>query len=914
KLFFASLFLTFFLSSTAQEHPKISVSLNNATIQQALDAIEKASGHQLYYDPIWLSSINSSITQTFTEQPLDQVFDAVLQNSTLNYFIADGKVVLTQNSIIYDKLPENFFGEGSKTLSQQPVFQGEYDSVRQQVTKGGVVFIGRESKNDPKANYTLTGLIKDQKTAQPVGNVIVRLKGSDISTETNDDGFFKLQVPAGNQIIETISPNHKKTSQHIVMYGDGSINVGIAENMNVLDEVVVTGQQNQSVRTAVSGVTNIDVEAIKNIPLVLGERDIMKVATTLPGVKVTGEGSAGYSVRGGKEDQNLILLDNAVLYNPAHFLGFFSAVNPFTTQKATIYKGSIPAEFGGRLSSVFDITTKDANHEKITGEGGIGPVTSNLAVGIPIVKGKAGLLVGGRATYSGWILRSLSNESLQNSSASFYDAIVKYDHQINDNNDVEATIYYSKDKFSITSDSLYNYSNRLISLRWNHDFNAKNKASLILTNSEYKFGIDYEAEGPDSFTFGYNINETQLMLKANYKMNDKHSFNYGFASKLYNIDPGNFKPTNDQSLMVPIDIASERALESAVYISDSYTISDKLLVDIGLRYSFYAALGPSTQRLYEPNVPLNDNTVIGENTYKDNEIIKTYSGLEPRIAARYFIGTDFSIKAGFDQTYQYIHLLSNNTTQSPTDTWKLSDLNVEPQLSRQYSLGLFKNLDNGGYELSTEGYFKQSSNILDYKVAAQLLLNENIETQLLQGEGKAYGVEFLLKKNKGRVNGWVGYTYSRTFIKLDSQFNDEKVNNGEYFAANFDKPHDFSAVLNYKFTQRYSFSANFVYQTGRPITYPIGSYQFGNAEYTLYSDRNKFRIPDYFRLDIGVNIEGNHKIKKLAHSFWNISIYNVLGRNNPYSVFFVTESGQIKAYQTSIFAMPIPTVTYNFKF
>ena len=325
-------------------------------------------------------------------------------------------------------------------------------------------------------------------------------------------------------------------------------------------------------------------------------------------------------------------------------------------------------------------------------------------------------------------------------------------------------------------------------------------------------------------------------------------------------------------------------------------------------------LGASTQRVYQNGLPKNDQTFVKEDKFQNNKVFYQQGGFEPRLAARYLITDSFSLKAGYDQTLQYIHLLSSNTTQAPTDAWKLSDTNIKPQKGQQISLGIFKNIDYNEMEFSAEGYYKKSNNILDYKIGANLLLNQNIETEVLQGEGKAYGLEFLVKKQMGRLNGWLGYTYSRTLIKLDSNFNEEKINNGEYFAANFDKPHDFSAVLNYKFTKRYSFSSNFVYQTGRPITYPIGKFQYNNAEYTVYSDRNKFRVPDYYRLDIGLNIEGNHKIKKLAHSFWNISVYNVLGRNNPFSVFFVTKDGQIKAYQTSIFAIPVPTITYNFKF
>ena len=535
-------------------------------------------------------------------------------------------------------------------------------------------------------------------------------------------------------------------------------------------------------------------------------------------------------------------------------------------------------------------------------------------ISTPIVKGKSSLVAGGRASYSNWILKSLDDEKLKNSQASFYDFILKYNHKINANNDIEATAYYSHDKFSVSSDSLYKYSNRLATLKWNHTFNEKNKGSLLFTNSEYRFNIDYQPDGVNAFDFGYKINDTQAALKMIYLYSEKHKISYGISTKLYGINPGYLNPKNPESILVPIEIDKERGLESAIYVGDNFKVTDKFLVDFGLRYSSFAALGKSTQRVYDENLPISDATVVETKTFGNNEVIKRYGGFEPRIAARYFITDDFSVRASYDKTYQYIHLLSNNTTQSPTDIWKLSDLNVKPESAQQFSLGLYKNLKNDELELSVEGYFKKSRNILDYKVGADLLLNHNIETELLQGDGKAYGIEVLLKKQVGRLNGWLGYTYSRSLIRLNSQFNEEKVNGGKFFASNFDKPHDFSAVLNYRITKRYSFSSNFIYQTGRPITYPVGKYDYGNAQYTVYSDRNKFRIPDYYRLDVGLNIEGNHKIKKLAHSFWNISVYNVLGRNNPYSIFFVTDGGQIKAYKTSIFAIPVPTVTYNFKF
>ncbi|HSP82092.1 MAG TPA: TonB-dependent receptor, partial [Gillisia sp.] len=396
--------------------------------------------------------------------------------------------------------------------------------------------------------------------------------------------------------------------------------------------------------------------------------------------------------------------------------------------------------------------------------------------------------------------------------------------------------------------------------------------------------------------------------------NPKHRFNYGISGKLYNIMPGQIEPLGGNSIVRPLKLDTERGLEGAVYIEDSYNVTDKWLLNMGIRYSVFGALGGRTQNIYEPGVPRRLSTIVERREYDDTEFIKTYGGPELRLSSRYLLTRDLSVKLSYNNTYQYIHSLSNNTTASPTDTYKLSDVNIAPQRASQYSLGFYQNLDNNTYELSLEGFYKTSNNILDYKVGAEMFLNEAIETEVLQGEGRAYGAEFLLKKTIGKLNGWLGYTYSRSLIKLDSEFQQERVNNGEYFPSNFDKPHDLSVVANYRVTKRFSFSANFVYQTGRPVTVPVGKFVEGGAHYVLYSNRNEYRIPDYYRLDLSFNVEGDHRIKKFAHSFWNISVYNVLGRNNPYSVFFITEGGEVKAYQSSIFAIPVPTITYNFRF
>lgn len=888
----------------------ISLNYSNTSRIDVLKKIEASTGYRFYFQEDWFDK-NVLISGDYSNKSIQDILNKVFEDTDLNFFIDKNKIILTKNSIINDK----FQNDKSKN-SNVPIFFQQYDSIKKnkgEEETAPIALIGKETIGSEVDLYTLSGHITDLKDEKHLSGITVKVKNTAITTTTNSEGFYSLKLPEGLATIEIESILYNNTSRKIMIYSNGTLDFSIIEKINQLKEVVVKGKNSQNIRTAITGVTTIEAEGVKTVPLVLGERDVLKIALTIPGIKTAGEGSSGFNVRGGKEDQNLMLLDNGTIYNPAHLFGFFSSLNPYTINKVDIYKGGIPSEFGGRLSSVFDITSKNGNTEKFSGEGGIGPVTSNLTASIPVVKGKASLLVGGRATYSDWILKSLDDENLKNSQASFYDLFAKYTHKINKNNAVEGTGYYSKDKYSITPDSLYQYSNRLISLKWKHSFNEKNTSELNVSNSEYKFSINYESANPESFIFKYKIDETQASLKFNSELNSKHKFTYGIASKLYKVNPGEINPQG-ASTVTPIKIDSEKGLESAVFFSDKFKITEKLLLDIGARYSYYAALGESTQKVYQDGVPKTPSTVVEEKKYGNNEVINSNGGFEPRVALRYIFDESLFVKAGFDKNYQYIHLLTNNTTQSPTDTWKLSDLNVKPESGLQYSLGIFKKLDYQDIELSVEGYYKTSKNILDYKVGANLLLNKDLETELLQGDGKAYGVEFLLKKSVGRLNGWIGYTYSRTFIKLDSQFNDEKVNNGAYFPTNFDKPHDVSVVMNYKITHRYSFSSNFVYQTGRPITYPIGKYEYNGASYTLYSDRNKYRIPDYYRLDIGINIEGNHKIKKLAHSFWNISVYNVLGRNNPYSIFFVTKEGQVKAYQTSIFSVPIPTITYNFKF
>ncbi|MCO4822127.1 MAG: TonB-dependent receptor [Flavobacteriaceae bacterium] len=911
----SALFCLFTIKGFSQNSELISITFENLSVTEAIKSLEEKTGAQFYYLDAWFNN-DVKVNGDFNDTPIEEIMRTVLKNTVINFYVYEGnRIILSKNNAIHDKIPDdNRVLETTAAISlSNPVFYQAEESIIQTDTVA-TLKIGKEEQVQLQKTYTLSGYVRSSSDNKALSNVAISIESLGVGTTTDDNGYYELKLATGSYVIRTSSLDTRASRKRVEIFNDGTLNFNLQESFESLEEVVVEADADRNVKETQTGVTKIDVEGIKNIPLVMGERDILKVATTLPGITTTGEGSNGYNVRGGKTDQNLILLDNASIYNPSHLFGIFSAINPYTSGEVEIYKGNIPAEYGGRLSSVFNITTKDANTETFSGEASIGTVTSNITLELPVVKEKAGIMVGARSTYSDWIIKNLDNEDLNNSEASFYDVILKYNHELSDKDDLRMTAYYSKDKFKITSDSLHQYSNRLFSLGWRHEFNNEHNGELTLSNSEYRFSVTYDGDFSDDFDLKYRNNETELKAKLNYQINDNTVLTYGLSSKLYNIEPGSVEPLNSSSNVSPLNLEKEKGLESALFASTLVNLNEKLSFDVGLRYSFFAFLGPTTQRTYEANLPKSEATLVGIESFDENEVVKSYGGLEARASIRYFIADDFSIKGSYNNSNQYIHTLSTNTTVSPTDTWKLSDNNIKPQKAEQFSLGLYKNFDNNNYEVSVEGYYKNYDNILDYKVGAQLLLNETLETEVLQGEGKSYGVEFLVKKNRGRFNGWIGYAYSRTFIKMESEFAEERVNGGDYFPANYDKPHDFSAVINYKMTQRFSFSANFAYQTGRPITYPIGTYNFNNAAYTLYSDRNKYRIPDYYRLDIGFNYEGNHRIKKFVQSFWNLSIYNVLGRSNPYSVFFVTDNGQIKAYQSSIFSVPIPTISFNFKF
>jgi hypothetical protein len=668
-----------------------------------------------------------------------------------------------------------------------------------------------------------------------------------------------------------------------------------------------------NVRSVELGVTRLDIKNIKQIPTAFGEADVLKVVLTLPGVTSVGEATTGFNVRGGSADENLILLDGATIYNPAHFFGFFAAFNPDIVKDIELYKSSIPEKYGGRLSSVLEITNREGNKKIFTGSAGIGLLTSRFNIEGPIIKDKTSFIFGARTTYSDWLLNLLP-QAYKNSSASFSDFNLDISHQINDKNNLYLSTYLSNDKFRLNSDTTYSYSNKSVILKWKHNFNSKLYSVISGGMDRYQYDVSSTANPVNGFDLAFHINQSNLKADFNYYLSSKHTINFGLSSILYQNSPGTFEPNGSRSLVLPQVIATEQALESALYLGDKYDVTSNLSISAGIRYNIYNYIGPQTIDQYAPNLPKDAGNVLDSTTYKKGQFINIYQAPDIRISARYLLNDNLSVKAGYNTLHQYIHLLSNSTSISPTDVYKLSDPNIKPEYGDQISLGFFQNAKANTIEMSVEAYYKRLRNYLDYKSGAVLLLNQHIERDVINTDGKAYGVEFLVKKTAGKLNGWLSYTYSRTFLKQNDPNAGELINNGNYYPANYDKPHSFNFTGNYKFTHRYSISLDIAYSTGRPITLPIAKYEYAGSERVFYSDRNVYRIPDYFRSDFSINIEGNHRVHQKTHNSWTLGIYNLTGRQNAYSTFFTEQSGVISGYKLSIFATPIPFINYNIRF
>ncbi|MEM9327092.1 MAG: carboxypeptidase-like regulatory domain-containing protein [Bacteroidota bacterium] len=884
-------------------------------------AVLENQGYQFFYKEDWLKGITTA-QPNVARDDLPSYLRALFATTSISFHQEGEHIILTDNTpIITEPAIASFLDEtvDQELITSGYVFSREYDANSER-PEDKTYEVGSRNLFTQGGETTIAGYITETDSGNPVEGALVYIQSPFIGTSSSADGFYSITLPSGRQTLQLQSLNMKNTYREVIALSDGRLDVAMDIDVIALNAVTVSADREFNVKSTQMGLTKINKENIKIVPAILGEADIIRVATTTSGVQNLGEGAAGINIRGGKADQNLFLLDGAPVYNTNHFFGFFSVFNAAAIEGMELYKSGIPANYGGRLSSVFDIATKVPNKEKFSASGGLGVVTSRLMVETPIGKNGPSVMVSGRATYSDFVIDQISNSALANQDVSFYDVLAKVHHRWENNDEFSVTAYRSFDRFKLSADTLlsfsdYSYTNEVFTANWRHVFNEALQADFRVSHSRYQYEIKYDELASQAFTVDYGLRETSAMANFDWSMGERLNHNFGIESKHFSIQPGEKRPAGQASIVLPDDLEEEQGLESAAFFSTQYNVSEDLSLQGGLRYSFFQALGPGTGFVYGDRGPRSATNRVAEVSYENNEVRATYHGPELRLSGRYSLNETSSIKLSYNRTRQYIHLLLNAASIAPTDNWRISNEHIAPQVADQISLGYYKNYyGKNTIETSAEVYYKDISNLVDFKVGADLQFNKAIETSILQGPGRAYGVELSVKKNNGWWTGWINYTYSRSLIQLDGDFPEEVINGGSYFPTAYDKPHYLNSITNYKFSRRLSMTLNVVYATGVPVTYPVGKWRFKNSENILYSDRNAFRIPDYFRMDLGVNIEGTHKIKKLAHSSWTFSVYNLLGRDNVYSVFFNLDGEFVQGNKLLVFKDPIPTLTYNFSF
>lgn len=882
-LFFLLAFLCQDLLAQADLNTQLSVQCKKCSLTELLDKLEKDYPIKFFYRAEWFAQWKVD----FTEKDLSlHSFLRILKDS---YGI------------------QSIYREPAYVVFLQPDMVAEIPQNIQAVVIGG------EKVVSPFEEVELKGVIKDADSRELVAGATVYVQELEKGTVTNAAGNYSLKLLPGSYRIRFDAANLTPMEFDFIIRSSGRFNVELAEDVTLLNEVMVSAKRELDiVNNPMGGVSAMSVSEIKKVPAFLGEVDVVRAVMSLPGVSSVGEGSAGFNIRGGMTGENLILMDGMPIYNAAHMAGFFSTFNPDVVEEVNLYRGGVSARFGGRSSAYLDVKVREGNSEKIQGSGGVGLLTSRLALDGPVIKGKSSFLLGLRAAYPNYIIRSLEDPRINKSRAFFYDANGKFQQTFNDGSKLSFTAYSSFDNIDFAKETYYAFGNTTAHLEYKKLFKNTFMLKSSLINSHYAYSVE-EGELEKGYRLNAYTNDARFNNELSYYKLKNHSLTAGLHNTYYTLNSGELTPMVEGSLE-PVRPTDEHGLESALFIQDKITVTPQLTIDAGLRYSHFARLGPGQVPTYGEG-ERTATSVQDTLSFRSGEVIQTYGGLEPRLSLLYKLADDRSFKLGYHRIYQYIHLISNTTAVTPIDTWKLSNQYILPNYSDQLSAAYFAAFRDKAYEASVEVYYKKIQNTLDYKDGASLYLNNQIETELLQGLGRAYGMELLLRKNKGMWNGWLAYTWSRAEVAFNGPSITTRINNGNYFPANFDRPHDVKLFVNGQLTHRISVSGNFTYATGRPITLPENTYVVGGVEVAGFSQRNQYRIPDTHRMDLAITMDGNLRKQKRIDASWTLSVYNLYGRKNPYSVFFRPDGlGNINGYRLSVIGRPFFSVTYNFKF
>ena len=878
---------------------KVTGSYQQASAASILQDIEAKSGLTFFYRSEELPQKRFTINAS--DQPAEAILNQLLDGSALGFLeYRNGQVVLMNKQVVDQVYTVNYYTalERSKTADRLPPRQREQN-----------IRIGTVREMSPSGKAILSGIITNEEDGEPVIGANLTFTGLEGGTITDENGAFTHELPVGSHEMIVQYVGFDDLIRKVSIYKDGEIKLQMASAAINLDEVTVTAQAaDASVENVQIGVTTLDMKNIKKVPAFLGEADVVKNLLLNPGISSIGEGATGFNVRGGDVDQNLILQDDGFFFNASHALGFFSTFNTDLISSVDLYKGNIPATYGGRLASAMSVEMRNGDFERFRLKGGLGPVTSRLSLEGPLVKEKVSFIAGIRSSYSDYILRQVKVLEVNRSSSFFYDANARLTIKPSDKSTIILAGYGSEDEFVYNKEFGFDYNTLMAQLIYRQIFTDKlyNKFSVVASQYE---SAQTDLEGVDASSVSTGVSYIRAKEHLTFQPNRDLKIDGGFSSTLYQVDPGRQDPFGVESEIQSGEVEQEQGLESAVFANVEATLTPAFIISAGVRGVFYQFLGPGNNYEYsDPDNP-SENSIIGTKEFGSGEVIQSYSNIEPRVSMRYRFSDVSSIKLGYSRTSQYISQIFNTDSPTPNSQWQLSTNYLLPQKSHNTSIGYFRNFENNLWETSLEAYYRDIDQLYDFKDFANLIVNDHLETELLSGIGRTYGAELSIKKKQGELNGWLSYTLSRTERQI------EGINRNDWYPSNFDKTHDVSLVLNYQPNRRNTLTINFSYFTGRPTTPPVGNYRTGNGLIVpIYSERNQFRIPDYHRLDVAYTLGKGYKKDKKIQTSWTISVYNVYARRNAFSVFFTQAAfRQAQANKLAVLGSVIPSVTFNFE-
>jgi hypothetical protein len=791
-------------------------------------------------------------------------------------------------------------------LSQVSLAQVEWSSFPE-------IAVGDEELEVPRVNVIVTGTVSSASSKEGIVGATVSVEVFKYFDYTDNHGKYVLELPPGRYKLTVRHVGMETRYINMNVYSAGVLDVKMKEGVVGLDEIVVSARPiDSNVKETIAGISKISVQEIKTLPTFMGELDIIKSIQTLPGVTSVGEGSSAFNVRGGRTDQNLILMDGAAIFNTSHALGFMSAFNQDVINNFTLYKGNVPSQLGGRASSVLEVNTRNGDFEKWKFQGGVGPVTGRMLAEGPLKKGKTSILIAGRASYADWFLKRIQATDIRNSSLFFYDANLSLTHRFSESKQLRVTGYTSRDHFTFSKQFAFNWENYLAGVELKTRTDQPLSPTFSASFGSYKSAL-IDPAGLDASQVQNRLDYFNIKEVIQYLANEKHQITTGGEVTTYIPRPEQLSGYNG-NVITEKSVPRNKGMDAGLFVNDEWEISDRIGLSAGLRYSFYGQLGGSTVYEYESDVPKTPATITDTVSYSNGQFISKYAGLEPRLSMRFEVGEDMSIKGGYNRMRQYIHQISNSAAPTPVDLWQVSSAYLPPQVADNFSLGYFKNFRDNTWETSVEGFYKKMQNLVEYKDFPVLYLNPHIETELLSGDGRAWGAEFYIRRLKGFLTGWLSYTYSRTEVRVASDFTSTSINGGAWYPSSYNKPHSINLVLNKRGVHKKdAFSMIISYNSGRPFTALETSYMIGTTSVPVYSARNAYKIPNYFRVDASLTI--GDVIKKFEDSLV-FSVYNLFGRENAYSVFYRRSPSNFipKPYKLSVLGAAMPSITYNFSF